>query len=1036
MARLISFSGVARRALFALFAVVGGLGGCAEPEYRIDNCDVECDSACPNGFTCRDGFCVDPAYDGVCAAPLTVRGPKQVDQFVCEPFRVTLTAEGGAGRFDWHVTTGDGGEPASAILVEHKGKTLTLSAPENAFDADQHVSLSLHVEDEHAGSASEELDVYLRRCTVAHAPVLMPLCEGDEVEIPLSAEGGFDNYSWTLAGQLPSGLRLEGDEIVGTVDDESAGTYTLTAQVEDTEKTAGDDAKVLQAETSFSLDVRDCVRIMEPPSALPLCAGDDSDIALSASGGSPPYRWSASDLPSGLEFDVDTGRISGNTRVVGDHSITINVEDSEGQKAPAAKLALDVAACPAIRTKELNACVGTELTVRLDAEPDDKTLEWKKLDGPEGLELTAAGDVRWLPMEPFEGTLELQLSDGNATRVGSIPAIAAAADSAGCNVFGLVTESLPDACSEQYYEYQLTAQGGEGAYYWQQGSSWPSWLTLDPDSGVLSGVAPRGDDLTYSLKVSVTSGSSQLQTKRYDLRARGACKYGFIGRTDDGDHLFLADVRRESAAKPKDLASDLDADTDVVDFEFAPDGRRAAFTARAQVQGTDSDRVRVVPSVDATGVSVASYPASDAEPMTILGIAWSWNGSQLAILHTPLTATGTSAGEGDAGSVAPATELTVLDLHQDPPTARSTLVDLAPQPYLSWLGDEICYLGVLDREIEGQPTNDPAFTCHTVDGDELGSPTTAFAVDPSRFGDYSTVSVARREDKFVLFEAGYGPLVYFAGSDLSPIDVGYATPSPDLSQAARVGETWYDEAETDLVRFPIVADGDFQGPALGPEWVLPNCEVVIAWQDQGRALACSSGGQLQIATFDADGAVLARHDVADAGNLEGQDVAASFAIDSSAFSFDAPDGVRLVTLGEETWSAINVLEHDEGSGFSTLLPVSGAGFVYHVADSVTLITEDAKLVLSGTSKLDPPLPCGHDFVGVGPTTWCGNALRDSRTIAVARGKGVVFRDRGGILYSVDLGAAELSPDTAAIPVGSAKVYCAQSGCSSQIKSSP
>ena len=66
--------------------------------------------------------------------------------------------------------------------------------------------------------------------------------------------------------------------------------------------------------------------------------GDSVSLSLSASGGTPPYTFSASGLPAGLSIDTATGLISGTTTTTGSSSVTAGVTDSAGSPATDTKI--------------------------------------------------------------------------------------------------------------------------------------------------------------------------------------------------------------------------------------------------------------------------------------------------------------------------------------------------------------------------------------------------------------------------------------------------------------------------------------------------------------------------------------------------------------------------------------------------------------------------------------------------------------------------------------------------------------------------
>ena len=88
--------------------------------------------------------------------------------------------------------------------------------------------------------------------------------------------------------------------------------------------------------------VANCTITLAPPvlSLAPKCpttgvAGQPYSFMLQASGGTPPYTWAVSGLPSDLIPNKNNGIISGTPSIadVGPHLLTIQVTDAQGNVA-------------------------------------------------------------------------------------------------------------------------------------------------------------------------------------------------------------------------------------------------------------------------------------------------------------------------------------------------------------------------------------------------------------------------------------------------------------------------------------------------------------------------------------------------------------------------------------------------------------------------------------------------------------------------------------------------------------------------------
>jgi hypothetical protein len=230
---------------------------------------------------------------------------------VGQPYSGQFSATGGAGGYSFS------GSGSNGLSVSSSGG---VSGTPTAVGT---ASLSVTVTDSSGTKASGSFSVVINGPGLFVATT--SLSDG-ALTVPysatLGASGGTTPYSWSATG-LPNGLSVSAS--LGTISGTPTqqGVFSVNVAVTD------HDGKTATA--TLSLTVGPAPVTITTTGITPPALGVTFSLTFGATGGTPPYTWTATGLPGGVTMDPN-GTLSGAPASIGTFPITVTVVDSKGQK--------------------------------------------------------------------------------------------------------------------------------------------------------------------------------------------------------------------------------------------------------------------------------------------------------------------------------------------------------------------------------------------------------------------------------------------------------------------------------------------------------------------------------------------------------------------------------------------------------------------------------------------------------------------------------------------------------------------------------
>jgi hypothetical protein len=324
----------------------------------------------------------------------------------------------------------------------------------------------------------------------------------------LAATGGNAPLSWS-ATSLPSGLTLSSTgAITGTPG--AVGTFTFSVAVTDNTSPTQQSAS-----RRFSLTVSSLLTITT--ATLPNgVQGSAYSGQVAVTGGTTPYAWSATGLPSGLSISSTTGIISGTPASTGPSTVTVTVTDvSSPIQTASVQFSLIVNTQLTITTAAPlpSGQSGVAYSASLAATGGTTPLTWTETGMPTTLAINSStGAITGTPTGPGNYTVLVTATDSS-----SPPQVATKQFSLAIAVakLAITSTSLPSGQAQTAYAYTVVRTGGTAPFNWSGTTGLPPGLSIGATTGQITGTPTAGG--TFNVNLSVTDSSSPQQSASVTL---------------------------------------------------------------------------------------------------------------------------------------------------------------------------------------------------------------------------------------------------------------------------------------------------------------------------------------------------------------------------------------------------------------------------------------------------------------------------------------------------------------------------------------